>query len=83
MRRFEIAWKDNINEFERKTKVVVSKSTENLGEDCLKAISIFQHIFGKSTEILSLQELDENKNSIGEIIKPIGDSTIVPIKKGK
>ena len=82
MRRFEITWKDKDRD-NGKTKVAVSKSSDNLGEDCLKAIDIFQNIFGKSTEILSLQELDDNKQPIGEIIKPIGDSTIVPIKRGK
>lgn len=64
----------------RNTKIVISKSTGNIGIDAKAAVGIFINSIGslKKNEIIEIQEIDENNKPIGEVIKPMDNTSIVP-----
>lgn len=62
------------------TKISLSKDVNDIGIDAKRALSIFTKEFGslKKNEIISIQEIDLEGNPIGEPIKPIGETSILP-----
>jgi hypothetical protein len=83
MRSFRITYHDIANDMTRKTIVGVSKESGNIGRDAHAAVNIFISCVGnlKKFDILEIQELDKDKNPIGEPITPVDNSTMIPIKK--
>ena len=84
MRRFIITWRENkINSLERNTIISVVKPIGDIGQDAKSALNIFCAFNGnlKKNEVISIQEIDEKFNPIGEPIVPTGESNIVPYKK--
>lgn len=85
MKSFRITYKNKSDDIVRKTIVGISKESQNLGQDAKAAVGIFISCVGnlKKYDILEIQELDKDKNPIGEPIKPMDDSVIVPTRKVK
>lgn len=80
MKYFLITYKDLKNKgIERKTRVTLSKDTGDISIDAKAALGVFINSTGtlKRNEIISLQELNENGNFIGEPITP-QESVIMP-----
>ena len=50
------------------------------GIDAKAAVGIFINAIGslKKNEIIEIQEIDENNKPIGEVIKPMDNTSIVP-----
>lgn len=83
MRKFLITYKElkkYASKNERHRIVQISKSTGDIGIDSKAAVGVFINSTGtlKRNEIISIQELDENNNPIGEPIKPMDDIAIIP-----
>lgn len=85
MKSFRITYKSKSDDNIRNTIVGVSKESQNLGQDAKAALGIFISCVGslRKYDILEIQELDKDKNPMGEPIKPMGDSVIIPTKKVK
>lgn len=85
MRSFIIKWKENKRyALERENLVNVTKDTGDIGIDAKAALNLFCANFGnlKKNEIISIQEVNEKGENIGEPIVPTSDeSSIVPYKK--
>lgn len=85
MRSFIIKWKENKKyALERENLVNVIKDTGDIGIDAKAALNLFCANFGnlKKNEIISIQEVNEKGENIGEPIVPTSDeSSIVPYKK--
>lgn len=85
MRSFMVNWKENKKfAVERKTLVDVIRPTGDIGLDAKAALNIFCSTYGnlKKNEVISLQEVNANGDSIGEPIAPTADeNSIVPYKK--
>lgn len=85
MRSFIIKWKENKKyALERETLVDVTRESGDIGIDAKAALNIFCASFGnlKKNEIISIQEINEKGENIGEPIVPTSDeSSIVPYKK--
>ena len=64
----------------RNTKIVISKPVGDIGVDAKAAVSVFINSIGnlKKNEIIEIQEVDENNKPIGEMIKPMDNTSIVP-----
>ena len=85
MRSFIIKWKENKKyALERENLVDVTKDTGDIGIDAKDALNLFCANFGnlKKNEIISIQEVNEKGENIGEPIVPTSDeNSIVPYKK--
>lgn len=85
MRSFIIKWRENKKyALERENLINVTKDTGDIGIDAKAALNLFCANFGnlKKNEIISIQEIDANGESIGLPITPTsGESNIVPYKK--
>lgn len=86
MKDFRIIYKPiskKTDEIERKTIISIPKPTDDIGKDAHAAVNIFVSAIGnlKKFDIIEIQELDKEGKMIGEPIKPVSDSSIVPIKK--
>ena len=64
----------------RNTKIIISKPSGNIGIDAKAAVGVFINSVGslKKNEIIEIQEVDENNEPIGEVIKPMDNTSIVP-----
>ena len=86
MRTFKIAY-TKINKHNkvilRNSTVSISNPTGDLGRDAHSALNLFISSIGslKKYDVLEIQELNNEGNPIGEPIKPMGDSSIVPYRK--
>ena len=83
MRHFLITYKENKrNGFGiiMHRKISISKPTGDIGLDAKAAVGIFISSTGnlKKNEIVEIQEVDENNEPIGEVIKPMDNTSIVP-----
>jgi len=83
MRTFLITYKElkkYSTDMELHRVVKISKETGDIGIDAKAALGVFINSTGtlKKNEIISIQELDEQNNPIGEPIKPVGEDAIVP-----
>ena len=83
MRKFIITYipikKYGVN-LKQNATVTINNETGNIGVDAKSALNSFINVFGslKKNEVFSIQEIDENGNSIGEPILPTGDVATVP-----
>lgn len=82
MRKFIICYKEKkkYSNSERRNVVTLSNPTGDISIDAKAALGVFISSTGnlKRNEIISIQEIDENNNFIGEPIKPVGDNAIIP-----
>lgn len=83
MRHFLITYKENKRNglgIVMHRKVSISKPTGDIGLDAKAAVGIFISSTGnlKKNEIIEIQEVDENNEPIGEVIKPMDNTSIVP-----
>lgn len=83
MRTFLITYKElkkYSTDMELHRVVKISKETGDIGIDAKAALGVFINSTGtlKKNEIISIQELDENNKPIGEVIKPMDNTSIVP-----
>lgn len=83
MRTFLITYKELKKyspDMELHSVVKISKATGDIGIDAKAALGVFINCTGslKKNEIISIQELDENNKPIGEVIKPMDNTSIVP-----
>ena len=82
MRKFIFTWYENVkygNPVERKNTIsVINKG--DIGATAKAATEVFTRNFGslKYNTIISIQEINENGNPVGEPITPVDDSSIVP-----
>ena len=86
MRKFSISWQEKQKFGEssiRTSNITLSKPTGDIGYDAKAALNILCNRFGNlhKIEIYAIQEVDEENNPIGEVIKPIGESSVVPVSK--
>ena len=83
MRTFEITWQRNERyPVERKNRVLVPRPTGSIEKDAKYALSVFTSEFGslKKNSIISIAELDQDGNQVGELITPMeGENAIVPV----
>ena len=86
MRKFSIRWQDipkceepNI----RTSNITLSKPTGDIWYNAKAALNILCNRFGNlhKIEIHAIQEVDKENNPIGEVIKPTGESSVVPVSK--
>lgn len=82
MRKFIISWKEN-NSSPRTNKITLSNPTGDIGKDAKAALNILTSNFKslKYIEIIDIQEIDKDGAPIGEPIKPMEDTSIVPTGK--
>ena len=83
MRHFLITYKENKRNglgMVMHRKISISKPTGDIGLDAKAAVGIFISSAGnlKKNEIIEIQEVDENNEPIGEVIKPMDNTSIVP-----
>lgn len=82
LRFFEFTWKENkrYNNIIRKNHIVIETTSNDIGVAAHLATNVFCKNFGnlKKIEIIEIQEKDKNGDNIGEVIKPAGDSSIIP-----
>ena len=83
MRHFLITYKENKRnglEIVMHHKISISKPTGDIGLDAKTAVGIFISSTGslKKNEIIEIQEIDENNEPIGEVIKPMDNTSIIP-----
>ena len=83
MRHFLITYKENRRNglgMIMHRKISISKPTGDIGLDAKAAVGIFISSTGnlKKNEIIEIQEVDENNEPIGEVIKPMDNTSIVP-----
>lgn len=73
MRRFIITWQSKKDKLTRKNRVQVIKDSGDIGIDAKKALNLFTNTYGslKYNDIITIQEVDENGDNIGEPIKPV------------
>ena len=86
MRKFSISWQEKQKFGEssiRTSNITLSKPTGDIGKDTKAALNILCSRFGNlhKIEIHAIQEVDKENNPIGEVIKPIGESSVVPVSK--
>ena len=86
MRKFSISWQEKQKFGEpsiRTSNITLSKPTGDIGYDAKAALNILCSRFGNlhKIEIYAIQEVDEENSPIGEVIKPIGESSVVPVSK--
>lgn len=86
MRKFEFTWFKNEKyhpTIERKNIIEVGKSYSNVGEAAKAATALFTRSFGnlKKNTIVSIQEIDEKGNPVGEVITPVDETSIVPVAR--
>ena len=82
MKRFIFTWYENVKygtPVERKNIITV-KNKGDIGMTAKAATDVFTKNFGslKYNTIVSIQEIDENGNPVGEPIIPQEDSSIIP-----
>lgn len=85
IRNFVFNWYENVRygtPIERKNTIQVTK-TSDLGHDAKKATDVFCKGFGnlKKNTIISIQEMNDKGEPIGEPIVPTEENSIVPFKK--
>ena len=85
MRKFIFTWYENVKfgtPMERKNTVAVMNKGE-IGLTAKAATEVFTRNFGslKYNTSVSIQEIDENGNPVGEPIIPAEDSSIVPTRR--
>ena len=86
MRKFSISWQEKQKFGEpsiRTSNITLSKPTGDIGYDAKAALNILCSRFGNlhKIEIYAIQEVDKENNPIGEVIKPIGENSVVPVSK--
>ena len=83
MRYFIFEWGSTRSESRRHNKITLSKPSGDIGHDAKAALNIFCSQFGglHKVDIYSIQEVDKEGNPIGEVIKPTGESSVVPVSK--
>lgn len=67
----------------RHNLVKIKTDAEDIGYVAKSATEVFCSTFGslKYNDIIEIQEVDEEKNPIGEPIKPLEETSIVPYKR--
>lgn len=86
MRTFRITYAQ-INKYNngisRSNVVSIPNPTGDIGRDAHSALNVFITTIGslKKYDVLEIQELNDEGNPIGEPIKPMDDSSIVPYRK--
>ena len=86
MRTFKITY-IKINKYNNgilyNSTVSISNPTGDIGRDAHSALNVFIATIGslKKYDVLEIQELNDEGNPIGEPIKPMDDSSIVPYRK--
>lgn len=82
MRHYIFTWKENkkYSKTERKNKITVSNASTDDGISGKQALSIFIANFGnlKKNDIISIQEVNDKGENVGEIITPAPNSAILP-----
>ena len=83
MRKFLFTWHENVRYGEpmvRTNLVTASVNTSDIGQAAKAATNVFTKNFGnlKRNTIISIQEVDEKGNKVGEPIVPQEDTSIVP-----
>ena len=86
MRKFSISWQEKQKFGEpsiRTSNITLSKPIGDIGYDAKAALNILCNRFGNlhKIEIHAIQEVDKENNPIGEVIKPTGESSVVPVSK--
>ena len=83
MRYFIFEWGSTGSESRRYNKVTLSKPSGDIGHDAKAALNILCSRFGNlhKIEIHAIQEVDKENNPIGEVMKPTGESSVVPVSK--
>ena len=86
MRKFSISWQEKQKFGEssiRTSNITLSKPTGDIGYDAKAVLNILCSRFGNlhKIEIYAIQEVDKENNPIGEVIKPTGESSVVPVSK--
>ena len=86
MRKFSISWQEKQKFGEpsiRISNIILSKSTGDIGKDAKAALNILISNFKslKYIDVINIQEIDKEGNPIGEPIKPMEDTSIVPTGK--
>lgn len=86
MRNFRITYKpvDRYSKAtERNIVINVSKPTGDIGQDAHAALNLFVSSIGnlKKNDVIEIQEINAMGENIGEPIKPIGESSIIPTRK--
>ena len=83
-RIFNFIWYKNerYRIMERESLITVI-STGDIGYDAKQAVEVFCKTFGnlKKNTIISIQEVNEKNEPIGEPIIPMNENSIIPIKK--
>ena len=85
MRKFIFTWYENVKygkPVERKNTIsVINKG--DIGATAKAATNVFTKNFGslKCNTIISIQEINENGDAVGEPITPQEDSSIIPTGK--
>lgn len=85
-RLFSFKWYENVrygSPMERTNVVTVVKPTGDIGKDAKTATDLFCSSFGnlKRNTIVSIQEVNDKGESIGEPITPTEENAIIPTKK--
>ena len=88
MRKFSISWQEKQKQkfgepSIRISNIILSKSTGNIGKDAKAALNILISNFKalKYSDVINIQEIDKEGNPIGEPIKPMEDTSMVPTSK--
>ena len=82
-RYFIFTWKNRRAGVTRHNLVKVMTDAEDIGYVAKSATNIFCSTFGslKYNDIIEIQEVDKENNLIGEPIKPMDETSIVPYKR--
>ena len=82
-RYFIFTWKNKRTGVTRHNLVKVMTDVEDMGYVAKSATNIFCSTFGslKYNDIIEIQEVDKENNPIGEPIKPMDKTSIVPYKR--
>lgn len=85
-RTFVFKWYENVRygtPVERENSVLVTKPSGDIGHDAKAATELFCKSFGslKKNTIISIQEMNDKGEPVGEPITPADENSIVPFKK--
>lgn len=80
---FLFTWYKKKDKIERHNTISIYTDADDIGYKAKSAMNVFCNNYGslKYNEVVSIQELDENKQPVGEPIVPMNDTQIVPYKK--
>ena len=85
-RIFDFTWYENVRFGQpkvRTNRVMVASNNSDIGQAAKAATNVFTKNFGnlKRTTIVSIQEINEKGEKVGEPIIPQDDTSIVPTGK--